>query len=79
VGLQAGTTTLENNYIKAEPYVKDFPWKIQREHKCELRIKYPLKHSITMDGENKVFHDIVKKTTTTTKKTLQIQHFYRTS
>jgi hypothetical protein len=28
-----------------------------REHKCQPRLQYPAKHSITIDGETKVFHD----------------------
>ena len=28
-----------------------------REHKCQPRLLYPAKLSITIDGENKVFHD----------------------
>jgi hypothetical protein len=28
-----------------------------REHKCQLRLLYPAKLSITIDGETKVFHD----------------------
>jgi hypothetical protein len=28
-----------------------------REHKCQPRLLYPAKHSITIDGETKVFHD----------------------
>jgi hypothetical protein len=27
-----------------------------REHKCQPRLLYPTKHSITLNGENKVFH-----------------------
>jgi hypothetical protein len=27
-----------------------------REHKCQARLLYPAKLSITMDGETKVFH-----------------------
>jgi hypothetical protein len=33
-----------------------------REHKCEPRILYPAKLSITIDGETKVFHDKTKFT-----------------
>jgi hypothetical protein len=29
----------------------------QREHKCQPRLLYPAKLSITIDGETKVFHD----------------------
>jgi hypothetical protein len=29
----------------------------RREHKCQPRLLYPAKHSITIDGETKVFHD----------------------
>jgi hypothetical protein len=28
-----------------------------REHKCQLRLLYPAKLSITIDGQTKVFHD----------------------
>jgi hypothetical protein len=28
-----------------------------REHKCQPRLLYPTKLSITIDGETKVFHD----------------------
>jgi hypothetical protein len=28
-----------------------------REHKCQPRLLYPAKHSITIDGETKVFQD----------------------
>ena len=31
-----------------------------REHKCQLRLLYPTKLSITIDGETKVFHDKIK-------------------
>jgi hypothetical protein len=34
----------------------------QREHKCQLRLLYPEKLSITIDGETKVFHDKTKYT-----------------
>ena len=33
-----------------------------REHKCQPRLLYPAKFSITIDGENKVFHDKTKFT-----------------
>jgi hypothetical protein len=33
-----------------------------REHKCQPRLLYPTKLSITMDGETKVFHDKTKFT-----------------
>jgi hypothetical protein len=33
-----------------------------REHKCQPRLLYPAKFSITIDGEIKVFHDITKFT-----------------
>jgi hypothetical protein len=33
-----------------------------REHKCQLTLLYPPKLSITIDGENKVFHDKTKFT-----------------
>jgi hypothetical protein len=33
-----------------------------REHKCQSRLLYPTKLSITRDGENKIFHDKVKLT-----------------
>jgi hypothetical protein len=31
-----------------------------REHKCQLRVLYPTKLSIIIDGETKVFHDKTK-------------------
>jgi hypothetical protein len=31
-----------------------------REHKCQPRLLYPAKLSITMDGETRVFHDKTK-------------------
>jgi hypothetical protein len=33
-----------------------------REHKCQPRLLYPAKFSITIDGENKIFHDKTKFT-----------------
>jgi hypothetical protein len=33
-----------------------------REHKCQPRLVYPAKLSITIDGENKIFHDKTKFT-----------------
>jgi hypothetical protein len=33
-----------------------------REHKCQPRLLYPVKLSITIDGEAKVFHDRTKFT-----------------
>jgi hypothetical protein len=33
-----------------------------REHKCQPRLLYPAKLSITIDGETKVFHDKTKST-----------------
>jgi hypothetical protein len=33
-----------------------------REHKCQSRLLYPAKLSITIDGETKVFHDKTKFT-----------------
>jgi hypothetical protein len=33
-----------------------------REHKCQPRLLYPAKISITIDGETKVFHDKTKFT-----------------
>jgi hypothetical protein len=33
-----------------------------REHKCQPRVLYPAKLSITIDGETKVFHDKTKFT-----------------
>jgi hypothetical protein len=33
-----------------------------REHKCQSRLQYPAKLSITIDGEKKVFHDKTKFT-----------------
>ena len=31
-----------------------------REHKCQSRVQYPAKFSITIDGETKVFQDKTK-------------------
>jgi hypothetical protein len=33
-----------------------------REHKCQSRLLYPAKLSITIDGESKIFHDKTKFT-----------------
>jgi hypothetical protein len=33
-----------------------------REHKCQPRLLYPAKLSITIDGETKIFHDKSKFT-----------------
>jgi hypothetical protein len=33
-----------------------------REHKCQPRLLYPTKLSITINGENKVFYDKIKFT-----------------
>jgi hypothetical protein len=33
-----------------------------REHKCQPRLIYPTKLSVTIDGETKVFHDKTKFT-----------------
>ena len=33
-----------------------------RKHKCQSRLLYPAKLSITIDGENKIFHDKTKFT-----------------
>jgi hypothetical protein len=33
-----------------------------REHKCQPRLLYPTKLSITIDGETKVFHEKTKST-----------------
>jgi hypothetical protein len=33
-----------------------------RKHKCQARLLYPEKLSITIDGENKIFHDKTKFT-----------------
>jgi hypothetical protein len=35
---------------------------ILREHKCQPRLLYPAKLSITIDGETKIFHDKTKFT-----------------
>jgi hypothetical protein len=35
---------------------------ILREHKCQPRLLYPAKLSITIEGETKVFHDKTKFT-----------------
>jgi hypothetical protein len=36
--------------------------KTLREHKCQARLLYPAKFSITIDGETKVLHDKTKFT-----------------
>jgi hypothetical protein len=36
--------------------------KTLREHKCQPRLLYPAKLSITIDEENKIFHDKTKFT-----------------
>jgi hypothetical protein len=33
-----------------------------RQHNCQSRLLYPAKLSITIDGENKIFHDKTKFT-----------------
>jgi hypothetical protein len=33
-----------------------------RDHKCQPRLPYPAKLSITIDGETKLFHDKTKGT-----------------
>jgi hypothetical protein len=33
-----------------------------REHKCQHKLIYPAKLSITIDGETKIFHDKIKFT-----------------
>jgi hypothetical protein len=33
-----------------------------RQHKCQLRLLYTVKLSITIDGESKIFHDKMKFT-----------------
>ena len=33
-----------------------------REHKCQPRLQYPVKLSITIDGETNIFHDKTKFT-----------------
>jgi hypothetical protein len=40
-----------------------------REHKCQPRLLYPAKPSITIDGETKVFHDKTKFTQYLSKNT----------
>jgi hypothetical protein len=42
-----------------------------REHKCQPRLLYPAKLSITLDGENKVFHNKTKFTHLSTNPALQ--------
>jgi hypothetical protein len=42
-----------------------------REHKCQPRILYPAKLSITVDGKTKIFHDITKFT----QSFPEIQHY----
>jgi hypothetical protein len=37
-------------------------YRLLREHKCETRLLYPSKLSITIDGETKVFHAKTKFT-----------------
>jgi hypothetical protein len=64
-----------------------------REHKCQPRLLYPAKLSITIDGETKVFHDktkiihylstnsalqrIIKKKTKTNKQTKKQNKKYK--
>jgi hypothetical protein len=42
-----------------------------REHKCQLRLLYPAKLSITIEGESKGFHDKTKFTHLSTNTALQ--------
>jgi hypothetical protein len=44
---------------------------ILREHKCQPRLLYPAKLSITIDGENKIFHDKSKFAHLSTNPVLQ--------
>jgi hypothetical protein len=47
--------------IKARRSLEDII-QILREHKCQPRLLYPAKLSITVDGETKIFHDKTKFT-----------------
>jgi hypothetical protein len=47
--------------MKARRFWTDFIQTL-REHKCQPRLLYPAKLSITIDRETKVFHDITKFT-----------------
>ena len=42
--------------MKARRFWADFIQTL-REHKCQLRLLYPAKLSVTTDGETKIFHD----------------------
>jgi hypothetical protein len=55
------TPELSPETMKARRSWKDV-MQILREHKWHPRLLYPAKHSITIDGENKVFHDKTKFT-----------------
>jgi hypothetical protein len=45
--------------MKATRFCADL-LKTLREHKCQPRLLYSAKLSITIDGENKIFHDKTK-------------------
>jgi hypothetical protein len=45
--------------MKARGYWADVK-QILREHKCQPRLLYPAKLSITIEKENKIFHDKTK-------------------
>jgi hypothetical protein len=55
------TPDLSSETIKARRSQTDVIQTI-REHKCQPRLLYPTKHSISIDGETKVFHDKTKFT-----------------
>jgi hypothetical protein len=50
-----------NNNNNVKNHLLDVIQKL-REHKCQPRLLYPAKLSITIDGETKVFHDKTKFT-----------------
>jgi hypothetical protein len=47
--------------MKARRYWEDVIQTL-KEHKCQPRLLYPAKLSITIDGETKIFHDKTKFT-----------------
>jgi hypothetical protein len=67
-----GQVTYRGRPIRIIPYFSPETMKVRRswtdviqtlrEHKCQSRLLYPAKLSITIDGETNVFHDKTKFT-----------------
>jgi hypothetical protein len=70
--MEKGQITFKVSHIRIKPDFSPETMKARRswtdviqnfrEHKCQPRLIYPAKLSITIDGENKVFHDKTKFT-----------------